>query len=75
MIAHGRGKNRRFVFWVGKKFDDDLLLLLLLRGAKECFATTTITFEMHKRWWWGGWGDYNERKIARRVSKVFSLSL
>ena len=29
---------------------------------------------MHKRWWWWWW-YYNERKIARRVSKVFSLSL
>ena len=28
---------------------------------------------MHKRWWW--WYYNNERKIARRVSKVFSLSL
>ena len=33
---------------------------------------------MHKRWWWWWWWWWyynNERKIARRVSKVFSLSL
>ena len=74
-----KGQNPLLCVFKGgaKKFDhdDDDLLLLLRLGAKECFATTTttITFEMHKRWWW--WYYNNERKIARRVSKVFSLSL
>jgi len=74
-----KGQNPLLCVFKGgaKKFDHDDDDLLLRLGAKECFATTTtITFEMHKRWWWWWWWwYYNERKIARRVSKVFSLSL